>query len=122
MQSVDVAKFLDLIDDMLLYNPVPDKLTLETFIPIRSNQQSLKITKKLISGHLELVVSDGNIFGEYFLPGIEEPSGNFTIAPPSEDGDSIRSKLRPIIILDAKSQHIKTASPLDQFRPERQLQ
>jgi hypothetical protein len=122
MQSVDIAKFLDLIDDLLLYNPVPEKPTLETFIPSRTNQQSLKITKKLMSGHLELVVSDGNIDGEYFLHGIEEPSGNFTITPPSENSDSIRNKLRPIIILDAKSKHIQPSSPLDLFRPERPVQ
>jgi hypothetical protein len=122
MPSVDIANFLDLIDDLLLYNPVPEVATVETYFHPRSNEKALKISKKLISGHLELVIYGGNVVGEYFLFGTEACAANFIACPPSENSDLIRGKLRPIIILDAKSQHIKTSNPLDQFRPERQLQ
>jgi hypothetical protein len=118
MQSVDIAKFLELIDDLLLYNPVPDMPTLETFTPSRSNQQSLRITKKLLSGYLKIVVNADNMNIDYFLAGSETPDGNLAINPPQENSDSIRAKLKPILILDAQSQHRKAVSPLDAFRTE----
>jgi hypothetical protein len=118
MQSVDIAKFLELIDDLMLYNPVSDKLTLETFTPSRSNQQSLRITKQLLSGYLKIVVNADNMNIDYFLADSEAPDGNLAINPPGENSDSIRAKLKPILILDAQSQNKKVSSPLDAFRTE----
>jgi hypothetical protein len=118
MQAVDIAKFLELIDDLMLYNPVPDKPTLETFIPFKSNQPSLMITKQLQSGYLEIVVNTDTINVEYYLADNEDPDGNFSINPPQENSDSVRAKLKPILILDAQSQNRKVSSPLDAFRIE----
>jgi hypothetical protein len=122
MQSVDVAQFLDLIDDLLLYNPVSERATVEACIYREGYERALKISKKLLSGHLELVVFSGNIFGEYFLFGTEDPAAKFNISPPSESSDSIRGKLRPIIMLDAQSKNKQASTSLDLLRPERSLQ
>lgn len=122
MQSVDIAKFLDLIDDMLLYNPISEKTTVETYFYAKSTEKALSFSKKLMSGYLELVICEKNIVGEYFLFGTEDCAANFIIAPPSESSDSIRDKLRPVIILDAKSQQKQLPGALDLLRAESSTQ
>jgi hypothetical protein len=122
MQAVDISVFLNLIDDMLLYNPIPDKLTLEALVPTRANLKSLRISKRLTSGYLEIEVLPSSMKIKYFFSASEDPAGEFTIFPPNEDCESIRDKLRSIIVLDAQSRNKQVSTSLDLFRPERPLQ
>jgi hypothetical protein len=122
MQAVDISMFLVLIDDLLLYNPVSDKVTLEALVPARANCKSLRISKRLTSGYLEIEVLPDSMKVTYFLSGSEYPAGEFTISPPNESSESIRDKLRPIIILDAQSRNIPASAELDLLRPERPIE
>lgn len=122
MQAVDISMFLVLIDDLLLYNPVPDAVTLVALVPSRANCKSLRISKRLTSGYLEIEVLPDYMKVKYFLSASEYPSGEFAIYPLNEGAESIRDKLRPIIILDAQSRNASASSELDLLRPERPLQ